>query len=70
MFLHEILLSVTAEFITGSLQRPRQNIKYEHSSARYYINGKHSLYEVVDVERIFYEKIALSPESAEHKARQ
>ena len=30
--------------------------KYEHSSARYYISGKHAAYEVVDVEEIMREK--------------
>jgi REP element-mobilizing transposase RayT len=32
--------------------------KYEHSSARYYISGKHAAYEVVDVEDIMREKNA------------
>jgi len=36
---------------------------YQHSSARYYINGKHAGYEVVDVERILSEKDASGPES-------
>jgi hypothetical protein len=31
--------------------------KYEHSSARYYITGKHATYEVVDVEEIMSQKI-------------
>jgi REP element-mobilizing transposase RayT len=30
--------------------------KYEHSSARYYITGKHAAYEVVDVEEVMSEK--------------
>lgn len=30
--------------------------KYKHSSARYYITGKHAAYEVVDVEEIMREK--------------
>lgn len=30
--------------------------KYEHSSARYYITGKHPSYEVVDVEEVMREK--------------
>jgi hypothetical protein len=30
--------------------------KYEHSSARYYITGKHASYEVVDVEEVMREK--------------
>jgi REP element-mobilizing transposase RayT len=36
--------------------------KYEHSSARYYITGKHATYEVVDVEEIMREKILLIQE--------
>ena len=31
--------------------------KYDHSSARYYITGKHAAYEVVDVEEIMKEKL-------------
>jgi hypothetical protein len=31
--------------------------KYEHSSARYYITGKHATYEVVDVEEIMSDKL-------------
>jgi REP element-mobilizing transposase RayT len=31
--------------------------KYKHSSARYYITGKHAAYEVVDVEEIMKEKL-------------
>jgi len=30
--------------------------KYEHSSARYYITGKHAAYEVTDIESIFMER--------------
>jgi len=30
--------------------------KYEHSSARYYITGKHAAYEVTDIETIFMER--------------
>ena len=36
--------------------------KYEHSSARYYITGKHAAYEVVDVEEIMKEKLLQSQE--------
>ena len=36
--------------------------KYEHSSARYYITGKHAAYEVVDVEEILKEKLLLRQE--------
>lgn len=38
--------------------------KYEHSSARYYITGRHAGYEVTDVEIIIGEKLLQSPESA------
>jgi REP element-mobilizing transposase RayT len=31
--------------------------KYEHSSARYYITGKHAAYMVVDVEEVMQEKL-------------
>jgi REP element-mobilizing transposase RayT len=31
--------------------------KYEHSSARYYISGKHAAYEVVDVEEVMSQKM-------------
>ena len=44
--------------------------KYEHSSARFYINGKHAAYEVTDVEKIISEKLRQGPESAQHKAGQ
>ena len=36
---------------------------YEHSSARYYIRGKHAAFEVVDVEVILKEKQVSGPES-------
>ena len=36
---------------------------YEHSSARYYISGKHAVYEVVDVEIILKEQLVSGPES-------
>ena len=42
--------------------------KYEHSSARFYISGKHAAYEVTDVEEIISEKLRQGPESAHHKA--
>lgn len=32
--------------------------KYEHSSARYYITGKHTAFEVTDIETIFSERYA------------
>ena len=42
--------------------------KYEHSSARFYITGKHAGYEVTDVEEILAAKQLSGPESALHKA--
>lgn len=42
--------------------------KYEHSSARFYISGKHAAYKVTDVEEIISKKLLQSPESALHKA--
>jgi len=30
--------------------------KYEHSSARFYITGRHAAYEVTDIETIFMER--------------
>lgn len=33
---------------------------YEHSSARYYISGKHAAYEVVDLEEIMSQKMLAS----------
>jgi hypothetical protein len=42
--------------------------KYEHSSARFYISGKHAAYEVTDVEEIISVKRLQGPESADHKA--
>ena len=43
--------------------------KYEYSSARFYISGKHAAYKVTDVEEIISEKLRKGPESAQHKAR-
>lgn len=43
--------------------------KYEHSSARFYISGKHAAYEVTDVEEIIIKnRQSKSPESATHEA--
>lgn len=43
--------------------------KYEYSSARFYISGKHAGYEVTDVEEILATRQLTAPESAMHKAR-
>ena len=42
--------------------------KYEHSSARFYITGKHAAYKITDLEEIISNKLLQSPESAQHKA--
>lgn len=41
---------------------------YEHSSARYYISGKHAAYEITDIEKIFQKRHPSGPGSAKHKA--
>jgi len=48
---------------TGRWNLAKDAMAYEHSSARYYISGKHAGYEVVDVETILSEKHASGPES-------
>ncbi len=48
---------------TGQWNLAKDAMAYEHSSARYYISGKHARYEVVDVEIILSEKHASGPES-------
>jgi REP element-mobilizing transposase RayT len=42
---------------TGKWKLAEDITKYEHSSARYYITGKHAEYEVVDVEQIIGENM-------------
>ena len=42
--------------------------KYEHSSARFYISGRHAAYEVKNIELLIVEWLNNSPESATHKA--
>ena len=44
--------------------------KYEHSSARFYISGRHAAYEVKNIELLIVEWLNNSPESTTHKARQ
>jgi hypothetical protein len=48
---------------SGRWNLAKDAMAYEHSSARYYISGKHAAYEVVDVETILSEKLTTSPES-------
>ena len=43
---------------------------YEHSSARFYISGRHAAYEVKNIELLIVEWLNNSPESATHKATQ
>lgn len=42
---------------TGKWNLAEDITKYEHSSARYYISGKHAAYDVVDVEVVLSEKL-------------
>lgn len=48
---------------TGKWKLAKDAMAYAHSSARYYISGKHAGYDVVDVEKIFNERNAGCPES-------
>ena len=41
--------------------------KYKHSSARYYITGKHAAYKVVDVEEVVAEKLLLGQDNVVKK---
>ena len=41
---------------------------YEHSSARYYISGKHAAYEITNADKIFQKRHPSGPEPAIHKA--
>ena len=43
---------------------------YEHSSARFYISGRHAAYELKNIELLIVEWLNNSPESATHKAMQ
>ena len=42
---------------SGKWRLAADPIKYPHSSARFYISGKHVGYEVMDIEKLFSEKI-------------
>jgi REP element-mobilizing transposase RayT len=48
---------------SGRWKLAKDAMAYEHSSARYYISGRHAAYEVVDVEIILSEKQTSGPES-------
>jgi REP element-mobilizing transposase RayT len=45
---------------TGKWNLATDIAKYEHSSARYYITGKHASFETADIETIFRERYAAS----------
>ena len=52
---------------SGKWQLATDIMKYEHSSARYYISGKHAAYAVTDIETIFFERV-IAVEIAEKAA--
>jgi REP element-mobilizing transposase RayT len=62
-FAYQKLIYMHNNPCTGRWNLAKDAMAYEHSSARYYISGKHAGYEVVDVERILNEKHASGPES-------
>ena len=53
---------------TGKWKLAADPVKYIHSSAKFYISGKHSGYEVMNIEEYFRETINVGPESASHMA--
>ena len=56
-FAYQKLIYMHNNPCTGKWKLAEDVTKYEHSSARYYITGKHAAYEVVDVEEIIKEKL-------------
>lgn len=68
-FAYQKLLYMHNNPCSGKWKLVEDITKYEHSSARYYISGKHAGYEVIDVEEILVAKQLLGPESALHNAR-
>jgi REP element-mobilizing transposase RayT len=56
-FAYQKLLYIHNNPCNGKWNLATDITKYEHSSARYYITGKHATYEVVDVEEIMSQKI-------------
>lgn len=63
-FAYQKLLYMHNNPCSGKWNLAEDITKYEHSSARFYISGKHAGYEVTDVEEIIGEKLVQSPESA------
>jgi len=67
-FAYQKLIYMHNNPCTGRWSLAKDAMAYEHSSARFYISGKHASYEVVDVEIILNAKCADSPESATRRA--
>ena len=55
-FIYQKLIYIHNNPCAGKWKLVEDIMKYEHSSARYYIAGKHAGYEVVDVEQIMQKK--------------
>jgi hypothetical protein len=55
-FAYQKLLYIHKNPCNGKWNLASDITKYEHSSARYYITGKHAAYEVVDIEEVMREK--------------
>ncbi len=55
-FAYQKLLYIHNNPCNGKWNLASDITKYEHSSARYYITGKHAAYEVVDIEKVMREK--------------
>jgi hypothetical protein len=55
-FAYQKLLYIHNNPCNGKWKLAADITKYEHSSARYYISGKHAAYKVVDVEEVMREK--------------
>lgn len=55
-FAYQKLLYIHNNPCNGKWNLAADITKYEHSSARYYISGKHAAYEVVDVEEVLKER--------------
>lgn len=67
-FAYQKLLYIHNNPCAGKWKLADDITKYEHSSARFYISGKHAGYEVTDIEEILAAKQLTDPESAMHKA--
>ncbi len=67
-FAYQKLIYLHNNPCSGKWKLAEDITKYEHSSARFYITGRHAAYKVTDVEEIISKKVLQSPESALHKA--